>query len=121
MGTIIALFVLAGIIWFWLDSIKTKELAVSAAYQACYGMQVQFLDQTVSLAKLKLLRNAQGRMILQRIYHFDFSISGEPSIAIQRYHGQVIMQSQSVQHIHLDKPEGLIISSQEDNTFSKED
>jgi len=113
MGTIIALFILAGIIWFWLDSIKTKEVAIDASGQACREMQVQFLDQTVSLAKLKPIRNHQGRLSLQRIYHFDFSIPSEPSIAIQRHHGQAIMRGQQVQHIHLDKPEGLIISSQD--------
>lgn len=119
MGTIIALFLLASVIWFWFDSIKTKELAVYAAGQACREMQVQFLDQTVSLAKLKPVRNPQGRLSLKRIYHFDFSIPGEPSIAIQRYHGQAIMHGQNVQHIHLDKPEGLIISSQENNAVSE--
>ena len=109
MSTIIALLILAGIIWFWLDSIKTKELATQAASKTCQDMQVQFLDQTVSLAKLKPVRNQRGRLILQRVYHFDFTVQGQ-----QRYQGQTIMRGQLVQHIHLEKPDGLIIEPQDE-------
>jgi hypothetical protein len=106
MDVLIALLVLAGSIWFWLDSIKVKELAVRSAAQACQAIQVQFLDQTVSLAKIKPVRNAAGRLTWRRIYTFEFTMQGE-----QRYKGQAIMRGQILKHVHLEKPDGLIIES----------
>ena len=104
MGSIITLLILAGIIWFWLDSIKTKELASQAAAKACKAMDVQFLDQTVSLETLKTARNAQGRLTLLRLYQFEFSIRGD-----KRYQGKAKMLGQKLLQIQLDKPEGLVI------------
>ena len=106
MGSIIAFLILAGIIWFWLDSTRTKELASYAAAQACKEMGVQFLDQTVSLEKLKRSRNHQGRFTFLRIYKFDFSVHGD-----QRFHGRAKMLGQKLLQMQLDKPEGLIIEN----------
>lgn len=107
MGSIIALLSLAGIIWFWFDSIKTKEIASHAAAKACSNIGVQFLDQTVSLEKLKRSRNKQGRLTFLRIYVFDFSIQGD-----QRFQGRAKMLGQRLIQIQLDKPEGLIIEDE---------
>ena len=104
MGNIIALLILAGIIWFWFDSIRTKEIASYAAAKACKEMSVQFLDQTVSLEKLKPARSYQGRFTLLRIYCFDFSIHGD-----QRFQGRAKMLGQKLLQVQLDKPDGLII------------
>lgn len=108
MGSIIALLFLAGIIWFWLDSTKTKELASQAAAKACREMGVQFLDQTVSLEKLKRSRNQQGRFAFLRIYVFDFSIQGD-----QRFQGRAKMLGERLLQVQLDKPEGLIIEDED--------
>ncbi len=108
MGSIIALLILSGVIWFWLDSIKTKELASQAAAKACVDMGVQFLDQTVSLEKLKRSRNHRGHFTFLRIYCFDFSTRGD-----QRYQGRAKMLGQKLLQVQLDKPEGLIIENEE--------
>ena len=108
MGNIIALLILAGIIWFWFDSTRTKELAAHAAEKACKEMSVQFLDQTVSLEKLKRSRNHQGRLTFLRIYGFDFSIHGD-----QRFHGRAKMLGQKLLQVQLDRPEGLVIEDEE--------
>ena len=110
MGSIIILLILAGIIWFWLDSIKTKELASQAAAKVCISMGVQFLDQTVSLEHLKTARNAQGRLSLFRLYQFEFSTRGD-----KRYQGKVKVLGQQLLQIQLNKPEGLIIDDYRNN------
>lgn len=104
MGNIIALLILASIIWFWFDSTRTKEIASYAAAKACKEMRVQFLDQTVSLEKIKPARDYQGRLTFLRIYRFDFSIHGD-----QRFQGRAKMLGQKLLQVQLDKPDGLII------------
>jgi nitrate reductase beta subunit len=109
MGTLITLLILAGIVWFWLDSTRTKEIAVQASAQACREIGVQWLDQTVSIGKIKPVRNAKGRLILMRIYEFDFTLDGT-----ERLQGRAVMYGQTVKQIHLDKPDGMVIEQSPD-------
>ncbi len=48
-------------------------------------MNVQLLDQTVVLSGLKLCRNTQGSLSLQREYSFEFATNGE-----RRYRGKTL-------------------------------
>ena len=50
----------------------------------CGELGVQFLDQTVALARTRLCRDDQGRMRWERMFRFEFSESG-----IERYPGRV--------------------------------
>lgn len=110
MGTLITLLILAGIVWFWLDSTRSKEIAVQASVQACREIGVQFLDQTVSLSKMKPVRNAKGRLTFMRIYSFDFSLNGA-----ERLQGRAVMYGQTVKQIHLDQPDGMVIDENVEN------
>lgn len=69
----LALLVLA--FWFWLDSLRTREIATGIGKAACERHAVQFLDQTVALRKLGVRWGPQG-MKLRRVYSFDFSEEG---------------------------------------------
>ncbi|MGV6808363.1 MAG: DUF3301 domain-containing protein [bacterium] len=104
MDAIIPFLVLGGIVWFWLDAMKTKEIATQAAWQACRELGVQLLDQTVSVTKMRLRRNHRGRLVLMRIYRFDFSLEG-----VERLQGRAILYGKIVKQIHLDQPDGMII------------
>ena len=83
--------------WFWKDSMSTREIALSVARRACADIDVQFLDDTVSVAKLKLCRNQSGTMALCRLYTFEFSQSGEA-----RYLGRIYMKSLNIKDVILD-------------------
>jgi hypothetical protein len=83
--------------FYWVNAIRTKEIAHRAAEQHCKLMEVQFLDQTVFLKKLSLKRNALGRMGFMREYYFEFTLSGE-----DRYIGRVFMQGNRIGSITLD-------------------
>ena len=104
MTSILFLFFLAILAWFWFDSVRAKEKAMLSSARACEEIQAQFLDQTASLKSIKLSRNKQGRVIFQRVYNFDFSYDRE-----KRHQGQVTMNGLIVQEIQLDNGEGTTI------------
>jgi hypothetical protein len=107
MNTIIVLLIVIGLIYFWLDSVKSKENAMAYAAKACRDVEVQLLDQTVSLTTLKLARSKQGRLAFQRIYRFDFSIHGN-----ERREGRVMLKGHHIEQIQLDYDEGTVIENQ---------
>lgn len=74
---IISLLILATLTWLWFDSVKAREIAVRAARQACGSSGLQFLDETVSIAKLQPARDEEGRLLLRRVYAFEYSDTGD--------------------------------------------
>ena len=106
MNTIIVLLILAGLIYFWLDSMKSKEVAMAYAAKECQSINVQLLDQTVSLKSIKLVRNRRGRLVFKRIYTFDFSIHGS-----ERREGRVILEGIVLEQVQLDYENGMVIDS----------
>lgn len=69
---------------YWLGSIRAKEIATSHSRQACKKVLLEFLDETVSLKKVRLRRNSLGRLNFYREYQFEFTSTGE-----YRYKGMV--------------------------------
>jgi len=86
---LLAVFVALG--WLWWDSMQAREAAVSAARAACNAEGLQFLDDTVGIASVKPARNADGRLLLQRAYDFEFSDNGD-----NRIRGSVVMLGRRV-------------------------
>jgi hypothetical protein len=70
------LLLLAALGWFWLDSIRTLEIARKAGKRICEDANVQFLDDTVAGIALALVRDQSGRRVLRRTYRFEFSDTG---------------------------------------------
>lgn len=70
---LILILLMAG--WFWLDSLRAKELATGICRAACQRQGLQLLDQTVALQQLRLRRTFAG-LRLRRVYLFDFSDEG---------------------------------------------
>lgn len=87
--TLIAL--LLGGAFFWFDSVKAREIAVRRARQACEIEGVQFLDETVATARLGFVRNDDGQLVLQRVYAFEYSDTGN-----NRRPGSIVMRGQHV-------------------------
>ncbi len=80
MTELILLAVFLALGWLWWDSMQAREAAVAAARAACHAEGLQFLDDTVGIASLKPSRNADGRLLLQRAYDFEFSDNGDNRI-----------------------------------------
>lgn len=98
MTEIIVFALLAAGLWFIADSLKAREAAHAAARKACEEAGVQFLDDTVSQVKLKLSRDNEGRVVLERWFRFEFSPAGD-----DRQQGTVRLKSNRVQEINLNR------------------
>ena len=83
---IFSLLIFAAIAWLWLDSLKAREAAVRAARAACAADGLLLLDDTVAIANLKLARDDDGHVKLQRAYDFEYSDTGN-----NRLNGSVVL------------------------------
>ena len=82
--------------WFWMDSIKARELAVSHASRVCAEEGVQLLDETVAICSLRLARDETGMLCLLRKYDFEFSDTGE-----NRRPGWLVLLGYQLESTHL--------------------
>ena len=73
---IVGLLLVAGAGWFVWDSLKVREAANAAMRAACESRGMYFLDDTVALQSLKPVRNDEGRVVLRRVYGFEYSDTG---------------------------------------------
>jgi hypothetical protein len=90
------LAIVAGIL-LWTDSLRARERAVRAGRSACERYELQFLDDTVSFARMRLARNEDGELRIARTYTFEFSDTGN-----NRRHGAIVMLGGEVQDLHLE-------------------
>lgn len=104
MTSIFIILFLILLAWFWLNSIRAKEIAMQASAQACGEIQAQFLDQTASLKRLRFVRTQHGRLGLERTYSFDFSRDRE-----NRMQGLVVINGHRVTKVLLDEDSGTTI------------
>ncbi len=81
-----ALALLTALGWLWYDSLNVREIAVRSAREACVAEGLLFLDDTVGISSVKLARNDEGQVRLQRAYDFEFSDTGD-----NRLQGGVVM------------------------------
>ena len=81
----------------WTDSLRARERAVQAGRSACERYQLQFLDDTVSFARIRLGRNHDGELRIARTYTFEFSDTGN-----NRRHGAIVMLGGELQDVHLE-------------------
>lgn len=86
-----ALLLICLVAWFWFDSLKAREAGIAAARTACEREGVQLLDDTVASRSLRLGRDENGRMAVQRAYDFEYSDSG-----FDRYRGSVVLLGREV-------------------------
>ncbi len=92
----LGLLLLAATAWLWLDSLKAREAAVAAAKAACVSEDLLLLDDTVAIARLRLVRDGDGVMRIQRIYGFEYSDTGN-----DRHSGSVVMLGSRVLVINI--------------------
>ncbi len=96
---LIFIALIAALLWFWWNSSGVGEIATRAAKQACLEVGVQFLDDTVSVRKIRLQRNQKGSISLARLYSFEFSLTGS-----HRNFGYIITLGNLIFRVELEKP-----------------
>lgn len=86
MNELILLLITAAAVGYWYYSAQSRELAIAEARRLCSLDQLQLLDQTVSLQRQWVTRNARQRWFYCRQYTFEFTTTGE-----QRYQGRILI------------------------------
>jgi hypothetical protein len=97
MWEAVAIAVIAAGIFLWLDSLRARERALAAGRAACDRYSLQFLDDTVSFARIRLRRGEDGQLKLARTYTFEFSDTGN-----NRRHGAIVMLGGELQDLQLE-------------------
>jgi len=97
MWELAAILAIAGGVLLWTDSLRARERAVRAGRSACERYELQFLDDTVSFARIRLGRNEEGELRIARTYTFEFSDTGN-----NRRQGAIVMLGAEVQDLHLE-------------------
>jgi hypothetical protein len=97
MWEVAAILLLVAGSFFWLDSLRARERALAAGRSACERYALQFLDETVAFARLRLARNEDGELRIARTYTFEFSDTGN-----NRRQGAILMLGGRLQDVHLE-------------------
>ncbi len=79
-------FVLSIPIVFLWKTLEIKQIAYRITKKRCDDEDVQLLDQGVFLKKIRVRRNASGRLAMELTFQFEFSTTGDA-----RYLGRVVM------------------------------
>jgi hypothetical protein len=81
----------------WLDSLRARERALVAGRSACERYRLQFLDDTVSFARMRLARDEEGMLKISRTYTFEFTETGN-----NRRQGAIVMLGHELADLQLE-------------------
>ena len=81
---------------FWISARTAAENATIHGRRACQHAGVQWLDQSVHQVRIRLSRNAEGRLCWERQYRFEYS-SAERWVDARRTIGAAPASSASCQ------------------------
>lgn len=87
---------LLGGAWLWLENQGVRERAITIAKDFCKKEDVQFLDGAMALVRIRLQRDAMGRMAIARTYQFEFSDTGD-----NRLKGTIMLLGKKLEILHL--------------------
>jgi len=93
---LLAVTVLAVIAGFWYSSLAARELANRVAKETCVSANVQMLDGTVAIHRLRLVRSGDAPLAWHRTYVFDYSSDG-----FSRQRGFVVLTGDTVDTVGL--------------------
>ncbi|WP_295586793.1 DUF3301 domain-containing protein [uncultured Lamprocystis sp.] len=99
MTNLLAVSLLLLLGWFWLDSLRAREIALGICRAACERRDLQLLDQAVALRRLGLSWGVNG-VRLRRVYRFDFSEEG-----LGRRVGYLIMRGIDLEELSFGLPD----------------
>ncbi len=92
-----AILLIGAGLFLWLDSLRARERAVKAGRSACERYELQFLDDTVAFARLRLARDDEGQLKIARTYTFEFSDTGN-----NRRHGAIVVLGGEIRDLQLE-------------------
>jgi len=102
VNDVVILLLLAGIAAFWWQQDQFHRRALALAKQACERAEVQLLDDSVGMRRLRLVHRRAFELQIIRTFGFEFSQTGA-----QRYSGSVVFAGRRVQAVDLDLSQPL--------------
>ena len=82
---------------FWSTSLRAREIAFNAVAKKCLELDLQLLDQYVAIKKLSFKKDLNGRIVIRRVYSFEFSSTGT-----ERYNGRILLHNYQVYAFQMD-------------------
>jgi hypothetical protein len=83
-------------VWIWSDARRAHERAVREVKGMLRQTDVQLLDDTVALARVRVVRRRRGGLAFARSYSFDVTRDG-----VSRLRGTLTITAESVQLVDL--------------------
>jgi len=71
---VLAAATFSALVW---TSLMAREAANAAMRATCKAEGLLFLDDTVGLTSMRLVRDTEGRLRLRRVYGFEYSDTGD--------------------------------------------
>ncbi|MBK8973127.1 MAG: DUF3301 domain-containing protein [Hahellaceae bacterium] len=96
LSDLLVLFFLGSCLAFWWLGLQIRDKATVAVRKRCEHLDLQWLDQTIVLKRLRIRRGADGLPCLWRLYTFEFSSTGD-----ERYQGYVSLLGKRIETIEL--------------------
>jgi hypothetical protein len=93
---LLAVALLAALAGFWHSSLAARELANRIAAETCTSANVQMLDGTVAIHRLRLVRGGDAPLAWHRTYVFDYTSDG-----FSRQRGFVVLTGDRVDTVGL--------------------
>ena len=108
LTVVIVVITLVLIFSLWINSMKTREYAISVAKNTCQKWDVQLLDETVYLIKIKIIRSASVRTLcFYRKYAFEYTVDG-----ISRYKGFMQFNGNTLIDVYSDSDIHVVFDKQ---------
>jgi hypothetical protein len=101
-NSLLILGLLAGIILYWVESLRIREFIIKMCRKICKKSELQLLDQTVSLDSLSLRRSISGWPCIHRVYQFEVSTNGA-----DRLPGYVTLTGRIVRTVQIEGIDGM--------------
>jgi hypothetical protein len=95
-GLLVSVAALAAAVAFWHSSLAARELANRVAQETCAGANVQMLDGTVAIQRLRVVRGGDAPIAWHRTYVFDYTADG-----YERQRGFVVLTGEHVDAVGL--------------------
>lgn len=97
MSSLSLLLIIGVLVWLWLASLKSRDIAIQTARGSCNHQGLQLLDATVSLQKIRPYYENSNDFGVKRTYIFDYSGDG-----VSRQTGCIVMQNTRVVSVILE-------------------
>jgi hypothetical protein len=96
LESLILLILVSTVALIWHDAVRARDRAARIARQLCTRADLQLLDQSVGLRRIRFMRAANGQPGLRREYGFDVSTDGH-----DRHRGTLVLRAGQLENFSL--------------------